>query len=259
MGPRVPLLSTMTSLLCLLAIQPQLAKAELVSSHRSVTPGSTFEVALKLTPEDGWHTYWKNPGDNGMPTLVKWTLPKGWVAGPLRYTIPETIEDSSGTSFGYSGEKLFSAKVTVPKGAKPGVVNIVGAASWMVCKELCMPGSAKVGLKVSVGKTNVPAAGASVLASQSWPAMAKGGSAHVSDKTWEVNLPASLPSKPLKRFFPSEPGTVDHGKPGEISEGILRVAASSFMAKAPSRFRGLIVFEDDSAFEIDVPVNAKGD
>jgi thiol:disulfide interchange protein DsbD len=250
----------MTLLLTLLAFQPVLAKAELVSSHKSITPGTTFEVALRLTPEEGWHTYWKNPGDNGMPTQVKWTLPKGWIAGPLRFSIPETIVDSSGTSFGYSDERYFSAKITVPKGFKAGPANIGAAASWMVCKDLCMPGSAKLSYKITVGKATVASADSGSLAKMTWPSGGPGGTATLANKVWVVNLPSSLPSKPLKRFFPADSGVVDHSQAGTIRDMTLRVGASPFMSKAPERFKGLVVFEDDTAFEIDAPVStSKGE
>ncbi len=50
-------------------------RLELVAAVDTVQPGSSFDVALKLTPGEGWHVYWKNPGDVGLPTTLDWQLP----------------------------------------------------------------------------------------------------------------------------------------------------------------------------------------
>jgi hypothetical protein len=51
--------------------------AELVTDRLSVRPGETFDVALRVTMDPGWHNYWINPGDAGMPTRIAWELPGG--------------------------------------------------------------------------------------------------------------------------------------------------------------------------------------
>ena len=52
-------------------------RAELISEVSQVKPGEPFWVALRLTIRPHWHTYWKNPGDSGLPTEINWTLPAG--------------------------------------------------------------------------------------------------------------------------------------------------------------------------------------
>ena len=56
-------------------------KVELLQEEQTVQPGRPFWVALHLDLEDGWHVYWKNPGDAGMPLKVEWNLPAGFEAG----------------------------------------------------------------------------------------------------------------------------------------------------------------------------------
>jgi DsbC/DsbD-like thiol-disulfide interchange protein len=50
-------------------------KARLVSEVNAVGPGQSFWIALELDIRDGWHTYWRNPGDSGEPTKLAWQLP----------------------------------------------------------------------------------------------------------------------------------------------------------------------------------------
>src|SRR5258705_12747358 len=59
-------------------------KAHLVSEVSAVAPGQSFWVALELNIRDGWHTYWRNPGDSGQATTLKWQLPPGFTAGEDR-------------------------------------------------------------------------------------------------------------------------------------------------------------------------------
>src|SRR3977135_2475094 len=58
-------------------------KARLVSEVGAIAPGQSFWVALELNIRDGWHTYWRNPGDSGQATSLAWTLPPGVTAGGI--------------------------------------------------------------------------------------------------------------------------------------------------------------------------------
>jgi len=50
-------------------------------------PGGEVELAIHMRPAPGWHGYWLNPGDAGLPMDVQWQLPPGFSAGPLRYPV----------------------------------------------------------------------------------------------------------------------------------------------------------------------------
>src|SRR5258706_14194180 len=58
-------------------------KAHLVSEVSAIAPGQSFWVALEFNIRDGWHTYWRNPGDSGQATTLKWQLPPGVTAGGI--------------------------------------------------------------------------------------------------------------------------------------------------------------------------------
>ena len=53
-------------------------KARLISETSAIAPGQSVWVALELNIRDGWHTYWRNPGDSGQATTLKWQLPPGF-------------------------------------------------------------------------------------------------------------------------------------------------------------------------------------
>src|SRR2546430_13979446 len=63
-------------------------EAELVPEQTALAPGRPLTVALRLVMERGWHTYWQNPGESGLPTTLAWKLPNGLSAGPIQWPPP---------------------------------------------------------------------------------------------------------------------------------------------------------------------------
>jgi thiol:disulfide interchange protein DsbD len=73
----------------------------------------TNEVGLYFKLEPGWHIYWKNPGDAGLPPRIQWTLPAGITAGPLLFPAPKRLALGPLMDYGYEGEVLFPLKIHV--------------------------------------------------------------------------------------------------------------------------------------------------
>jgi thiol:disulfide interchange protein DsbD len=135
-------------------VQQPHSQAELVPERAVVTPGQPLTVGLHLRLEDGWHVYWKNPGDAGMPTSIAWTLPQGFSAGRMEWPAPRRIDVPPLTSYGYEGEVMHLTEIQVPADAKPGAqVTIRAKADWLVCKEICIPASADFSRSLSVSST----------------------------------------------------------------------------------------------------------
>ena len=114
---------------------------------RTPDPGQTLRVALRLHLADGWHTYWKNPGDAGAPVELTLTLPDGAHAGPIEWAAPARMPEGDLMTYGYAGEVLFP--VTVTGLAAPG--RIVAEATWLVCKDICVPEEGRFVLDIPAG------------------------------------------------------------------------------------------------------------
>ena len=107
-------------------------------------------LGVLLRMESGWHTYWQSGGDAGMATQVEWGLPAGWKAGPLQWPAPEKYrEEGDLVAYGYKGEVLLFADVEVPSGGIADPTQIEAAVSWLVCREVCIPGDAALSLALS--------------------------------------------------------------------------------------------------------------
>jgi thiol:disulfide interchange protein len=150
----------------LLPAPPALAQAReqrhiatrFIAETDAPAPGRTVSLAIQMTPEPGWHGYWKNPGDSGMEPTVEWTLPAGAVAGPLEYPVPGRLVVGGLMNYVYEGPYALLLKLKVPDGLAAGTpLPIRGRFDYLVCtKEVCVPESADLALDLVVGAPGTP-------------------------------------------------------------------------------------------------------
>jgi thiol:disulfide interchange protein len=126
-------------------------KARLVSETTAIAPGQSIWVALDLTIRDGWHTYWRNPGDSGQATSLEWKLPPGFAAGAIVWTAPHRFDLPPLVNYGYAKHAVHLVQITAPKDLTVGRgVTLLAKASWLVCSDVCIPGDANLELKLPV-------------------------------------------------------------------------------------------------------------
>jgi thiol:disulfide interchange protein/DsbC/DsbD-like thiol-disulfide interchange protein len=153
--------AALTALAALAALMPLAAgaqpvradhvEAELVAATDAVVAGQPLRVGLRLNHDPHWHTYWRVPGDSGLPTQIAWTLPPGWTAAPIDWPVPKRLPIGPLMNFGYEDEVLLLVQLTPPAGALPGArVDLAARADWLVCKDVCIPGGADLKLALPV-------------------------------------------------------------------------------------------------------------
>ena len=131
---------------------PSHVKASLVAADATVQPGRVFTVALRFVHDEHWHTYWVNPG-TGLPTSLDWKLPPGWKAGEIQWPAPNVLKDSRGNivGSGYEAELFLPVTLTPPADLAPGTsVTLSARADWLMCEDVCIPGTAEVSLTRTV-------------------------------------------------------------------------------------------------------------
>jgi DsbC/DsbD-like thiol-disulfide interchange protein len=194
-------------------------RARLVSEVSTISPGRAFWVALEFGIEEGWHTYWRNPGDSGKATTLNWQVPPGFTVGPIIWSAPERFDLPPLVNYGYARHAVHLVEITAPAGLKPGaLISLSARASWLVCSDLCVPESAIVKLALPVGSSaTIDPAHSSLFVSarNELPrlppapvtARVREGRLILSlDKDWNSTLPqiASL------AFFPYDEGVIDY-------------------------------------------------
>jgi DsbC/DsbD-like thiol-disulfide interchange protein/cytochrome c biogenesis protein CcdA len=128
------------------AIQPELV------AEGPVRPGGEVDLAIVMHTQDGWHGYWRNPGDAGLPMQVQWTLPPGVNLEDLRYPVPERLTIAGLMNYVYERDHAILVRLKVPPGAS-GTLLICAEAQWLACSDkVCVPERGSFSLAVPVGE-----------------------------------------------------------------------------------------------------------
>ena len=147
------LAGTLTALLTLSAMAqgavvstPQV-RAELVAhAPQGLSDSHEVQLGLLIEHQPKWHTYWKNPGDSGLPTRLTWELPAGVTASEVHWPTPRQLPLGPLMNFGYEGRLLLPVSLSLPKGFAAQQLAIKLQAEWLVCREVCIPESGEFSL-----------------------------------------------------------------------------------------------------------------
>jgi len=194
-------------------------QAELVAqAPDGIGPGKPLWLGLSLTHQPEWHTYWKNPGDSGLPTQMEWKLPAGIDAGEIAWPVPKKIPIGTLANYGYEGTVLLPVPMTVSPAFAPGPlakdVTFQVQASWLVCRKECIPEEGTFTLQVPIHGTTALNAAAFESAAQAQPQSLvphAGSTAHVEGDAVALQvagLPQALRGQALQ-VFPETTGVVE--------------------------------------------------
>lgn len=133
---------------------PKTVRAKLVADVSSIAPGRAFNLGVLLNVSPGWHVYWKNAGDSGLPTSVEYTLPEGFHASAPGWPVPVVFVGAGDVvDYGYEDSLFLYSSVTVPEELQVGEkVPLRAAVSWVSCKDICIPGKAELEINLPVSE-----------------------------------------------------------------------------------------------------------
>ena len=187
------------------------AMVELISERHAVLPGETFYVALKMDLEDGWHVYWRNAGDAGLPPridLLEGSTIPGGALGDFVWPIPHLLPVVEGEimDYGYDERLVLPFPVTIPADAERTVrINLL--ADYLICEEICVPETAEVSLSLPVGVSEPDTKNGTLIGE--WVAQAPleyDGAARIdtSAAPWKLSLKSTSGFDPSSdiRFYP---------------------------------------------------------
>jgi thiol:disulfide interchange protein DsbD len=249
---------------------PPHVKASLICDTQSVAPGSAFTVALQLKMEPGWHTYWRNPGDTGLPTSITWTLPEGVTAGALQWPAPQAQLYGPFVNYGFEHEVLLLTEFKVSNTASPSL-DIKARADWLMCKDVCVPDGADLTLTLPVTATAQSATATVAIAATrdllpkpltGWTAAAQGDGSTVT-----LQLTPTLPEAPdpgALYFFSDESRKIEPSFAQPLQRDgntlLLTLPVSHQLENGLPRLQGVLRSAqpwgnfNDTAVTIDVPV-----
>ena len=129
-------------------------EARLVSEQVAVAPGSIVWVGLHMQHAPHWHTYWVNPADSGLETMIRWELPDGFIAGEVHWPYPEKLSMGPLTTYGFERDVLLMVPIEVPTTVESGEsVTLHADVDWLECKVECIPGSGSFELTLLIAES----------------------------------------------------------------------------------------------------------
>lgn len=128
--------------------------AHLIANTKAIVPGQDFKLGVKLTMQPGWHTYYKDSGDAGIPTKIIWQLPPGFHAHNLYWQKPQHFNDAGIITYGYSQQTIIATDISPPPQLQEKNIDFRANVKWLSCKEICLPGKADIQLSLPVANAD---------------------------------------------------------------------------------------------------------
>ncbi len=233
-------------------------RVELVAESGVPAAGAPLTIGFRLTPKDGWHTYWQNPGDAGAPTRVAWNLPAGTVEPtPLAYPVPERLVVSGLMNYVYARPNVLLTSVVPDAGLARGAAFVIKARlDWLVCSaDQCVPEGADLELPLSIGNgATDPEHGIAIALARAELPKPVDWAAHwqKAGDRFVLSVPFADPQRVRAAYFyPSVDGAIDYAAPQAVTVvgEALRIETA---ARAPTgEIAGVLAVERD---DIDRPL-----
>lgn len=243
-------------------------RAELLAhAPQGIAPGAEVWLGLAIEHAPGWHTYWKNPGDSGLPTSLAWQLPAGVVAQEIHWPTPKALPLGPLTNYGYVDALLLPVPVRIEPGFAASSLTVRLHAEWLVCEENCIPESGDFVLELPAGAPSTAHASAFAVARGRVPTEATGVKAYAdADDTAMLatfdGLPQAFVGKTLQ-FFPEAGGVIDHAAPlkqqWDGARWMVRVPLSPQRSESPPTLHAVLAAPGQMAgLRVALPVTWPG-
>jgi len=247
------------------SVEAQHVTVSLLVPPAQIYPGQNFTAGLDFKMEDGWHVYWINAGDSGEPPSIKWTLPAGVTADAMQYPPPKRLPLGPLMDFGYEDEVVFPIPIHVASDFHPAQPQATFAAhvTWLVCREVCIPGKADLALPLQALATAPPQpktdAAAQILIARFQNQLPKPlpspdtATFALNQKTFILNVATGAKTSSAQ-FFPLDETIIANAAPQPAqatSNGVqLTLTKDDNLQTTPQKLNGLLELPDGTAYEI---------
>ena len=230
------------------------AEGTILLERSAATPGDTFLGALRLRMAEGWHVYWINPGDSGLPPTATWSSSPEVTAGEFRFPTPHAIPLATLMNYGYEDEVILPFEVKIAPEAAIGSQLTLGAKfEYLICADICIPEDVTLSTSLPVAATPSADAAASSEIAETLPTIpvALTGQAVVerSGDNFKIgivddSLATAVASAKWIRFFPYG-ADILHAAPQTVRTGLdgvsIELKANTMFAKPGEQDLGGII------------------
>ena len=238
----------------------------MIADAPSVPTASDLWVGLRFRLQEGWHIYWRNPGDSGGPPTVTWQLPEGVTASDVVWPMPSRLPLGPLMNYGYEGDVVLPVRLKLEARARSaGSLPIRADVKWLVCREVCLSGKGMLLLQLPLAGTDRANAIdwsrriESARATEPKPAPPTWHASARSEKEYFVLTVAIDRSAESAFFFPLVESQIDDSTKQEVKtvgKSIqLRLRKSNQLMKDPASLKGILALASGTHFEINAPVD----
>ncbi len=122
---------------------------KIIPERSTIKPGDEITLATQINLSDHWHSYWRNPGDSGLPVAIKWDLPKGFEISDISWPTPDKISYDILINYGYYNQVTLLQTLKVPTNLPQGKINLKATFEILVCSDICVPEYNEVSLSLN--------------------------------------------------------------------------------------------------------------
>ena len=202
------------------------ARITLIKDHSDFVPGTSINIGLKVSMDEGWHTYWKNPGDSGGPIELNWDLPIGFSVSDVQWPLPEKIEYPPLMTYGYEDFVIYPMVLSIPENYSDNYFEMT--ADILICADVCIPESGKISANLLDIESN------SLIYEwlESVPSNFLPTNASIAENNLEIRFTFEKEVKEIY-FFPDENNSIDYS------------SKQNFYKKDDNYFLSINLFNDE--------------
>src|SRR5437588_1132985 len=125
-------------------VELQAARVRLVAGAPADKSARSYLAGVEITLAEGWKTYWRTPGDAGVPPYFDWTGSTNVAKIEVRYPAPSRLDEPAALTIGYKNSVIFPVEVTPRDAMRP--VDLELSAQFGICREICIPADTAISL-----------------------------------------------------------------------------------------------------------------
>ena len=198
-------------------------EARLIAAEDGVRPDAhTISAGLELELAEGWKTYWRSPGEVGLPPEIRWTGSDNVADVTMLWPAPTRFRAFGIENFGYADEVVFPLQVRLERPGQP--VELRASVALLVCADICVPEEFDLALDLPAGSGVDPAAAARIAAfAERVPAWGdavamRAGEAHITDEALTFSVRGDVPFR-APDVFPERDGAAFGPPDIRVGEG----------------------------------------
>jgi DsbC/DsbD-like thiol-disulfide interchange protein len=128
------------------------AAVRLLAAGSSSAGSATLRAGIEVRLAPGWYTYWRYPGDAGVPPRFDWSGSANIASVEVRWPAPERIPVEAGLqSIGYRRDVIFPLSIRAANPALPTTLRL--KLDFGVCQKICIPATAGISLEIPPGNS----------------------------------------------------------------------------------------------------------